>query len=399
MRYLHRIPFAGQMVLALGLTLLSGKFLPGGDPLYALLGKLFLNAISMTISPLIFSVVIVAVVNIYRQAAFGTIMMKTFIYFFAVTTLIIAIFLLGGYYLHFGQGLSLLGGQAASLSQLQDSINLWDFVGNIIPANLFQAFNDNQILSVLFVAIALGIAIGQYGPERAEPLMDIFNIISVVFFKLTDLIITLSPLGVYGIVAHNVKLIGLDSLGMLAQYVLGLYIAYLILAFVIFPIITAVFRINGLTLVRAIKDLLLLAFVTGSSNVVLSKLLERFKKMHTSEQISDFVLPLGYTFNLDGAAVYLSITVAFMLNAYDLSLTIGTLFSLIIMLTLISKTIATVPSGAFIVLLAVSSQLGIPKEGLAFLFAIDLIPNAGRTALNVLGNAIAGQVLNQNRKG
>lgn len=134
-----------------------------------------------------------------------------------------------------------------------------------------------------------------------------------------------------------------------------------------------------------------LAFFTGSSSVVLPKLLERLKANGASQTVTDFVIPLGYTFNLEGATVYLSLAVAFVANSYNLSLSLTTLATIVLLLTFISKTIATVPSGAIVVLLATATQLGLPKEGVALIFAVDFFANAGRTALNVLGNAIAAK--------
>ncbi|USR87932.1 dicarboxylate/amino acid:cation symporter [Lactiplantibacillus pentosus] len=162
---------------------------------------------------------------------------------------------------------------------------------------------------------------------------------------------------------------------------------------IVFPIIASIYRVPYLATLREIRDLFTLAFFTGSSSVVLPKLLERLKANGASQTVTDFVIPLGYTFNLEGATVYLSLAVAFVANSYNLSLSLTTLATIVLLLTFISKTIATVTSGAIVVLLATATQLGLPKEGVALIFAVDFFANAGRTALNVLGNAIAAKAI------
>ena len=392
MSIIKRIGLPFQLLIALVLAIIFGKFVSVADSFYNFLGTTFINAITMVILPLIFPVVIVAVVKIFNQKSFGRILAKTFIYFFVVTTTIIAIFLLAAYYLKFGSGTHVTA-NASSLKGIGTSVNLWTFLTSIVPANVVKAFSTNNLLSVIFFAIAIGLGLGAYGPEKSEPLLHLFDIWINALYKVTDFIIKLSPIGIFGIIAHDVSTVGINELLSLVKFIIGLYIGYVLLLLVVFPLIARFYKISYINTLRETKDLFTLAFFTGSSSVVLPKLLERLKQNGTSQVATDFVVPLGYTFNLEGATVYLSLAVAFIANSYDLSLSLATLISIVLLLTFISKTIATVPSGAIVVLLATASQLGLPKEGVALIFAVDFFANAGRTALNVLGNAIAAKAI------
>ena len=392
MSIIKRIGLPFQLLIALVLAIIFGKFVSVADSFYNFLGTTFINAITMVILPLIFPVVIVAVVKIFNQKSFGRILAKTFIYFFVVTTTIIAIFLLTAYYLKFGSGTHATA-NASSLKGIGTSVNLWTFLTSIVPENVVKAFSTNNLLSVIFFAIAIGLGLGAYGPEKSEPLLHLFDIWINALYKVTDFIIKLSPIGIFGIIAHDVSTVGINELLSLVKFIIGLYIGYVLLLLVVFPLIARFYKISYINTLRETKDLFTLAFFTGSSSVVLPKLLERLKQNGTSQVATDFVVPLGYTFNLEGATVYLSLAVAFIANSYDLSLSLATLISIVLLLTFISKTIATVPSGAIVVLLATASQLGLPKEGVALIFAVDFFANAGRTALNVLGNAIAAKAI------
>jgi DAACS family dicarboxylate/amino acid:cation (Na+ or H+) symporter/proton glutamate symport protein len=257
---------------------------------------------------------------------------------------------------------------------------------------VFAAFADNRLLAVIFFAIVLGLGIGAYGVKQAQPLLNLLTVLTGVLNKVTAVIIKLSPIGVFGIIAHDVNTVGTAQLTSLLTFVIGLYLGYVALALIVFPVLAAIFHVPFLQTFHEVRDLFSLAFFSGSSSVVLPNLLQRLRGK-TGDGVSDFVIPLGYTFNLEGAVVYLSLAVAFIANSYGINISLGSLVTVTLLLTLVSKTIATVPAGAVVVLLATASQLGLPKEGVALIFAVDFFANAGRTALNVLGNAIAAKAL------
>ncbi|WP_125981617.1 dicarboxylate/amino acid:cation symporter [Loigolactobacillus iwatensis] len=397
MQIIKKITLPYQLLIALVLGIILGKFIPVADNFYNLLGTLFINAITMVILPLIFPTVVVAVVQIFTQKSFGKLLLKTFVYFFIVTTVIILVYLAAGYYLKFGTSIQ-NGAGTQTLKGIATKIDLWTFIANIVPANLFAAFSDNNLLSVIFFAIVLGLGLGAYGPKNAAPLLKLFDIWIKAIYKITDFVIKLSPIGIFGIIAHDINTVGAGKLFSLVNFIGGLYIGYLALALIVFPLIALFFKVPYFQTFRSIQDLFSLAFFSGSSSVVLPKLLERLKQTGTSATVTDFVVPLGYTFNLEGATVYLAVAVAFIANSYGVAMSLTSLLTITLLLTFISKTIATVPSGAVVVLLATASQLGLPKEGVALIFAVDFFANAGRTALNVLGNALAAKALDAQSK-
>lgn len=314
-----------------------------------------------------------------------------------VTTVIIFIYLAAGYYFKFGTSVQ-TNVDTQALKGIATKVDLWTFIANVVPTNVFKAFADNDLLAVIFFAIVLGLGLGAYGPQKSAPLLKLFDIWTKAIYKITDFIIKLSPIGIFGIIAHDINSVGSGKILSLINFIVGLYIGYLALAVIVFPIIALIFKVPYLQTFRSIQDLFSLAFFSGSSSVVLPKLLERLKQTGTSATITDFVVPLGYTFNLEGATVYLSIAVAFIANSYGVQINLVSLLTITLLLTFISKTIATVPSGAVVVLLATAAQLGLPKEGVALIFAVDFFANAGRTALNVLGNALAAKALDTQRQ-
>ncbi|MFD1484464.1 dicarboxylate/amino acid:cation symporter [Lacticaseibacillus baoqingensis] len=391
MQLFKKITLPYQLLIALVLGGLFGSFVPALDGAYSVLGTLFINLVTMIILPLIFATVILAVVHIFEKKSFGKLLLKTFLYFFIVTTVLIFVYLGGAYLLGFGKGVSGTASTTA-LKGIATNVNLADFLTNIVPANVFAAFSNNSLLSVIFFAIVFGLGLGAFGVKQAQPLLAVLEVINGALNKVTAFIIKLSPIGVFGIIAHDVNTVGTAQLTSLLTFIIGLYIGYALLALVVFPLLAVSFHVPFGQTFHEIRDLFSLAFFSGSSSVVLPNLLQRLRRKD-DDGVSDFVVPLGYTFNLEGAVVYLALAVAFIANSYGINISFGSLITVTLLLTLVSKTIATVPSGAVVVLLATAGQLGLPKEGVALIFAVDFFANAGRTALNVLGNAIAARAL------
>ena len=390
-KYLFLIEIIGAVLLAF----VFGKFFPQALNFYKLLGSWFINSISLVIVPLIFSTVLLSIVKTLHTRALGPILAKTFIYFFAITTLIIFAFLSLPYLLKFGQPLSHSAGTSA-VNGLATSINIWDFLSSIIPSNIFLAFTSNALLPIIFVAIVFGLGLKNVASQPLKTITDFFEAIKVSLEKVILVIIKFSPLGIFGILASNMSAINLGTLSSLLLYLAGLYLAYLVLAVVVFPIVSSIFKVGYRATWLQIKDLFAIAFLSGSSSAVLPNLLERLKQSEENQAdqaTTDLVLPLGYVFNLQGAAVYLSVTIAFLSNSYGIHLSFATLLTYTLFLTLVSKTIATIPSGAVVVLIAISGQLGLPKAGVALIFVVDFFANAGRSALNVWGNALAVKII------
>ena len=381
-----------QLLIALILGVLVALIWPQFSAFYQFLGQAFISLINMVIIPLVFPVVVVAVAGVIGKKSFGKLLSKSLLYFFAVTTAITFIFVFAAYYLGFGQGVN-IGQAGASIDGLAKSIQLDEFLLSFIPSNIVKSLSEGALLPIIVFAIFLGFGLGSLKEEKTQKAVELLQIWIEAIYKIVGVIVKLSPIGIFGFIAKDVATTGVDKLVGLGQFVAGTYLAYAVLALVIFPLIAFAFRIPYLTSLQRIWSLLTLAFVSGSSSVVLPSLLKDLKKQGYDEHVIDLVVPLGYTFNLEGAAVYFSVATVFIAHAYGIAFSVSGLFFTVLLLTLIGKTPATVPSGAIVVLLAAAPQLGLPVEGVALIFAVDFFVNAGRTALNVLGQVLAVSVI------
>lgn len=381
-----------QLLIALILGVLVALIWPQFSAFYQFLGQAFISLINMVIIPLVFPVVVVAVAGVIGKKSFGKLLSKSLLYFFAVTTAITFIFVFVSYYLGFGQGVN-IGQEGAGIDGIAKSIQLDEFLLSFIPSNIVKSLSEGALLPIIVFAIFLGFGLGSLKEEKTQKVVDLLQIWIEAIYKIVGVIVKLSPIGIFGFIAKDVATTGVDKLVGLGQFVAGTYLAYAVLALVIFPLIALAFRIPYLTSLQRIWSLLTLAFVSGSSSVVLPPLLKDLKKQGYDEHVIDLVVPLGYTFNLEGAAVYFSVATIFIAHAYGIAFSVSGLFFTVLLLTLIGKTAATVPSGAIVVLLAAAPQLGLPVEGVALIFAVDFFVNAGRTALNVLGQVLAVSVI------
>ena len=381
-----------QLLIALVLGVLVALVWPQFASFYQFLGQAFISLINMVIIPLVFPTVVVAVAGVIGKKSFGKLLSKTLLYFFVVTTAITFIFVFASYYLGFGQGVN-IGQSGGNIEGIAKSIHLDEFLLGFIPSNIVKSLSEGALLPIIVFAIFLGYGVGSLKDEKTQKVIEFFQIWIDAIYKIVGVIVKLSPIGIFGFIAKDVATTGLNKLVGLGQFVAGTYLAYAVLALVIFPLIAFAFRVPYLITFRQIWSLLTLAFVSGSSSVVLPPLLKDLKKQGHDEHVIDLVVPLGYTFNLEGAAVYFSVATVFIAHAYGITFSLSSLIFTVLLLTLIGKTAATVPSGAIVVLLAAAPQLGLPVEGVALIFAVDFFVNAGRTMLNVLGQVLAVSVI------
>src|SRR5574340_914433 len=365
-----------QMISAVIIGTIFGSLLPQFSSIYQFLEKAFISLVSMVILPLVFPVIVLSVAEILNKESLGKLILKSILYFFIITTIITGIFVTGSYLLKFGQGID-IGQQKTSLNDLTNNINLNDFLLGIIPANIFNSLSQGSLLPVVVFAIFLGFGIGSLENRKNSIFINALHVWVDAIYKIVELIIKWAPFGVFGFIASDVATTGFEKLISLGEFVIGTYVAYSILALFFY---------------------LLLAYISGSSSVVLPELLKRLKNNGSDENITDLVVPLGYTFNLQGAAVYFSMATIFIVNVYNINLSTSQIIYTIFILSLIGKTAATVPSGAIVVLLASATMLGLPKEGVALIFAVDFFVNAGRTALNVLGQGMTVLIIEKLNK-
>ena len=381
-----------QLLLALILGVIVAVIWPQFAGFYQFLGQAFIKLVNMVIIPLIFPIIVVAVASVIGKKSFGKILTKTLLYFFAVTTVITLLFVFSSYYLGFGQGVN-IGQTGGNVDGIANNIQLSEFLLSFIPSNIVKSISEGSLLPIIVFAIFLGYGIGSLKSDKTQKILEGFQIWIEAIYKIVTVIVKLSSIGIFGFIAKDVATTGIDKLVGLGQFVIGTYLAYGVLILVIFPLIASIFKVPYLTAFRENWSLLTLAFISGSSSVVLPSLLKDLKKQGHDENTIDLVVPLGYTFNLEGAAVYFSVATVFIAHAYGIQFSLSSLLFTVLLLTLIGKTAATVPSGAIVVLLAAAPQLGLPVEGVALIFAVDFFVNAGRTMINVLGQILTVSVI------
>lgn len=249
------------------------------------------------------------------------------------------------------------------------------------------------MLAIIFFSVLFGMGLSALPAEQRDPLVTVFRSVSETMFKVTHMIMRYAPIGVFALITVTLANFGFASLLPLAKLVGLVYVAILLFAFVVLGIVARFCGLRIVTLMRILKDELILAYSTSSSETVLPRIMEKMEAYGAPKSITSFVVPTGYSFNLDGSTLYQSIAAIFIAQLYGINLSLSEEIVLVLTLMVTSKGIAGVPGVSFVVLLATLGSVGIPLEGLAFIAGVDRIMDMARTALNVVGNALAVLVI------
>lgn len=385
-------PLGAQVLIALVVGALLGLVAPALSDQLKIVGDAFIRLIKMTIVPLIFPLIVVSIARLESARTVGRMATKAILYFEIVTTAILAVTLFLAFFSGIGKGVSLGSVDPADTEGIGRDIDLKELFLHIIPENVFASAGEGDLLAILFFAVFLGMALTKIG-DKAKPVVAVFDAVADAVFQMIGWIIKLTPPAVVAFVAYNTAHYGWDLVVKLAVFVVVFYAAVLLVLVVVFPVIAMVFRVPYVPMLRAVGDLLFLAFVTRSAEVVLAPLIERLDKFGVDRKVSSFTLPLGYSFNADGATMYEGLAVVFLAHAYGVELTIPRLLTTLLVLMLLTKGIAGVPSASIVVLFSAGSVIGLPAEGIAILLAIDFVVDMARTGLNVTGNSLAALVI------
>ncbi|HVC18893.1 MAG TPA: cation:dicarboxylase symporter family transporter [Vicinamibacterales bacterium] len=358
------------------------------------LGDIFLRMIKMIIAPLIFSTLVVGIAGTGDLKAMGRIGLKAIIYFESATT--IALFLGLGLVNLFqpGAGLSIpLGTSTADVAQAaRQQQHAWDLLVHLFPTSVVDAMARGDILQLVVFSCFFGIALGAIG-SRGKPLLDVLDSVAQVMFKFTDYVMRFAPIGVFAAMAATVGGRGLAILLTLGKLVLLMYGGLVVFALVVIGGVSLLVRVPFLTFVRAIQEPFLIAFSTASSEAALPAAMEIMERFGVPKNIVAFVLPAGYSFNLDGTTLYLSLASIFIAQMAGVHLSFAHQLLMMLTLMLTSKGVAGVPRAALVVLTATLTAFGLPLEGAAIILGVDQILDMGRTAVNVMGNCIATVVV------
>lgn len=385
-------PMGAQVLAALVIGAVLGFTAPSFSAHLKIIGDGFIRLIEMSIVPLIFPLIVVSIARARSAKSVGRLAGKTLLYFEIVTTVILILTLFLGFASGIGKGTNLSGLAPADTHTIQKSLDLQSLFLDIIPDNVFSALSNGDLVAILFFAVFLGLALTRIG-DKGKTVISVLDGLADAMFQVIGWVVRLTPLGVLSFVAYNTAHYGWPLVAKLALFVAVCYGAVIVVLVVLFPIIAVIFRVPYLAMLRAVGDLVLLSFVTRSAEVVLAPLIRRLDEFGIDRTAPSFILPLGYSFNADGATLYEGLAVVFLAHAYGVQLTLPKLITTLLVLMLLTKGIAGVPSAAIVVLFSASAAVGLPAEGVAILLAVDFVVDMARTGLNVVGNGLATLVV------
>ena len=399
-----RLSMGWQIMIGLALGIICGLIFyqnKGAITVMQSLGTIFIRLIQMIVMPIVVSCLTVGIANIGDIRKLGRIGGKTLIYFEVLTTIALILGIVMANITHPGSFIDIHKLHATDISQYmstaksaEHSSGFWPLILSIIPTNIFKSMSDGDMMPVILFSVLFGLGIAAVG-EKAKILIDVLNAVSEVMFKVTNWVMKFAPIGVFGLIGMTIAEMGISALLPLGLFIVIAYATMLIFIIVVLGITAHIFHLRYWKTMRAILDEIVLAFTTASSEVTLPRLMKKTHEMGVSKGITAFVIPTGYTFNLDGSAIYQSLAAIFLAQAYGLHLSISHQITLLVVLMITSKGMAGVPGASFVVLLASVSTIGVPMAGLTFIAGIDRFVDMGRTAVNVVGNSIATLVIGE----
>lgn len=400
---MKKLGLAIQILLGLILGIIVGAVFYGNSVVGSYLqsfGDIFIRLIKMIVVPIVFSSLVVGVAGVGDIKRVGKIGGKTILYFELVTTVAIIIGLLAANLIHPGTGININELSTVSIQKYVETAetvshhSFMDTFINIVPTNIFDALAKGDLLAVIFFSVMFGLGVAAIG-DKGKPVLAFFQGVADAMFWVTNQIMKVAPLGVFGLIGVTVSKFGLASLIPLGKLVITVYGAMIFFVFVVLGLVGKIFGTNIMALIKILKDELILAYTTASSEAVLPKLMEKMEKFGCPKAITSFVIPTGYSFNLDGSTLYQAIAALFIAQIYGIHLPISTQINLVLVLMVTSKGMAGVPGASFVVLLATVGSVGIPVEGVAFIAGIDRIVDMARTVVNVIGNSLAVVVISK----
>jgi len=357
------------------------------------LSTLFLRAIKSIIVPLVFATLVVGISghgDDLRKV--GRLAVRAVIYFEVVTTLALVVSLVMVNALRPGVGVA-LGGAAAAAPAAEAKTTLATILQHIVPQSFFEAAAANEVLQVVFWSILFGLALTQVRGRPREVVVEFCGGLAEVMFKFTAIVMKFAPIGVGAALAFTVGHGGLRVLASLGALILTLYAALAVFVLAVLLPVILLTRVPLAAFVRAIKEPALIAFSTASSEAALPLAMERIEQMGVPRRIVAFVIPVGYTFNLDGSTLYLGVASIFVAQAAGVHLGLGQQLLMMLTLMLTSKGVAGVPRAAIVILAATVAQFNLPVEAVAVVFGVDQLMDMARTAINVVGNGLAACVM------
>jgi proton glutamate symport protein len=398
---MKRISLAWQIFIGLALGIIVGAIFYGNPHVADYLqpiGNIFIRLIKMIVVPIVVSCIIVGVAGVGDMKSLGKLGGKTIIYFEIITTIAIVVGLLAANLFHPGTGIDRSHLTKTDINayvetaKTTESHSMIDTFVNIVPTNIIQSLANGDMLAIIFFSVMFGLGVAAIG-EKGTPIINFFKGTSEAMFYVTNQVMKVAPLGVFALIGVTVSKFGLSSLIPLGKLVIVVYGSMIFFILVVLGIVAKIAGFNIFKFLKYLKDELLLGYSTASSETVLPKIMEKMENLGCPKAITSFVIPTGYSFNLDGSTLYQAIAALFIAQMYGIHLSIWHQITLVLVLMVTSKGIAGVPGVSFVVLLATLGSVGIPVEGLAFIAGIDRILDMARTCVNIVGNSLAAVVI------
>ncbi|MDP4215995.1 MAG: dicarboxylate/amino acid:cation symporter [Bacteroidota bacterium] len=361
---------------------------------------IFLRLIKMIIAPLVFSTLVVGIAKLGDIKAVGRIGGKTLLWFMGATFLSLLLGMIVMNALQLGSGLNLPaspGSATATISAAvidQSTLSARSFITHVFPTSIFEAMSGNLILQIVVFSVFFGISTASLG-ESGKIIIKALDALSQVVLRMTGYVMYLAPVAALAAIASVIAVKGPELLFTYGKFIISFYLTILALWLLLLLIASIFVGRRVIDLVVSIKDMILLAFSTASSEAAFPRLIPELENFGCPPKIASFVLPLGYSFNLDGSMLYMTFASLFIAQAYGVPLTLGQQLSMLLVLMLTSKGVAGVPRAALVVIAGTLSLYNIPQQGLLLLLGIDQILDMARSATNVLGNSIASVVVSK----
>lgn len=360
---------------------------------FSILSDIFLRLIKMIIAPLVFAVLVLGVAKVGDFKSVGRIGLKTLVYFTIATLIALSLGLVIVNAFEPGKVMHLdlpdANADTGVKSNAQDAKN---FISHVIPESIFDAMAKNDVLPIVVFALFFGVAAASVG-KQGDSLVKACDGLAHIMFKVTNYVMSFAPIGIFGAITAVVIQQGLDVLSGYVYLIVCFFGGLLFFVFVVLWIISLMFKIKFYKLLSHIKEPILLAFSTASSESAMPKTIEALEKHGISNRIVSFVLPLGYSFNLDGSIMYMTFATVFIAQSYGIEIGMADQIKMMLILLVTSKGMAGVPRASLVVIAGMLGMFNIPGEGLLLLLAVDQILDMGRSATNVVGNAVASAVV------
>jgi proton glutamate symport protein len=378
--------------LGMAIGLLTGWLFPDIAASLRPLSTIFLRLIKSIIAPLIFSTLVVGIAGHGNLKQVGRMGIKSLIYFELVTTLALIIGLVAVNLIKPGIGVALLADpHAAEIVAKKQSIA--DIISHIVPQSFFQAAAEGEVLQVVVFTLFFSFAVAMIPDTKRAVILNFCDALAETMFKFTGIVMRYAPVGVGAAIAVTVGSKGLSVLFNLGLLILSLYGALIVFVVVVLGGIALLAKIPVRKFFAAVKEPALIAFSTTSSEAALPKAMEAMERLGVPRRIVAFVIPTGYSFNLDGSTLYLSLAAIFVAQAAGIDLPIGQQVLMMLTIMLTSKGVAGVPRASLVILAGTLSSFGLPLEGVAVILGVDEILDMGRTTVNVVGNCLASAVI------